>query len=437
MCIKKAGQVHERRVEPKVGNKSTIDKYHRSQVGSKGRSLVDVTHVGIVMRHGRILMVTAVLFIGLLPCAQAEEGIPTPPLNLITEGGDGHVNLTWEHPNGLDPADIVSYWIYWVGMNTIGGGLYTYPQANDTYLWTGMSSPGNSTAVTISGLTNGLTYFFHVRAHTEDAEGEPSTVRAAKPRRLPSEPRFLTGSLDEGTVLLEWLPPEITGDAIIYAYRVLRGSTPSTLEKIATLEWDWMDWGLYQPPPTNYTDDDLQGKRVWYYQVVAVNSLGEGPPSDTVLVGEADQIPLKPGIPRDTKAYVQNGHIKIFWRPPGYNGGEEVVKYRIYRWCNGQVARAIGEVPHDHLSFLDVHADPGVEYLYAVSAINVVGEGPRGLEVTAFVHPSTVDEPDEPTTAGSSEGPWEHVTLLIVAVTTIACAMIIAYLALVRSKGRR
>jgi hypothetical protein len=323
----------------------------------------------------------------------AKDTAPSSPLNLTAIAGDGHVNLSWSPPTDADQYEIGSFWIYWYADPSFGG-IHWEPSTNTT-LWEGTQVTPETTEYRHTGLTNGVWYWYHIRAHTSDAIGNPSDVVVAIPKRLPSAPWGLRGEVLDDQVFLEWEPPDITGDAIITAYKILRGSTQGNLELIKTLSYEWWDWGLYSLPPTNYTDSDLQGREVWYYQVIAVNTLGEGPPSDILLVGESELAPVVPSIPEHLRAWVDDDYVHVSWRAPGYDGGLPVFKYWIFRWTEDNEPQAIAEVPANVFDFLDVYVDENVEYHYAVTAMNAVGESPMSLEATVTVHPTTLEDPSD------------------------------------------
>ena len=381
------------------------------------------------MKRRWVLLGTAVLLLSVASTVSAEDDVPSAPLNLEAEAGDGHVNLTWEHPIDVSPSNITSYWVYWYPYPVPFGGWIIFPPDTNTTNWIGKSIPGNSSAHTLTGLDNGILYYFHVRAHIGGVESDHSNLVSAKPARLPSEPRGLTAELRDGEVFLEWEPPEITGDWMISAYQVMRGPTPKHMEDIASLPSRFIDWGLWRTPPTNYTDDDLEGKEAWYYQVIAYNSAGAGPPSRIVFVGDRDLVPVAPSIPGNTKTWVQNGHINITWSPPGFDGGWNVFKYRIYRWTNTSDVKAIGDVPSNYLYHLDVYVTPGVEYHYAVAAWNAVGESPLGLDVTAMVPRATIEEPEQPIPDDpeGSEGSSLYIIPVLVGVILIPLAIWVLY----------
>ena len=384
------------------------------------------------------LLSTAVLVFGLALVVNAEDELLPAPINLTAEPGDSHINLTWERPEGLESTEGLAYWLYWVRSPS---DFVLIPTEINTTYWRGREFIGNKTSFTLSNLTNGWVHYFHVRIVNQYGEGEPSNIATARPLGFPSEPRNLEGNLQDEGVHLQWEPPDVFGDLRLYYYRIFRGSEPETMEEIAVLRNKFSDWNLYFPPPTNYTDTDIDLRRVYYYKVVAGNRLGDGQFSYTIKVGEGDPTWVVPNIPRDAQAYVQDGHIKLFWRPPGYNGGNEVVKYRIYRRTDERVVRVIGEVPHDQHTYLDVDTVSGVEYHYAVSAVNVVGEGPKGLEVTASIPSSTTERPtnqtpgdDEKTDTFSTS--W-YLGIIVVVTTVVLIVITYAVYPIVISKRAR
>jgi hypothetical protein len=91
----------------------------------------------------------------------------------------------------------------------------------DTYVVEGGASPSattieervGGTAVAISGLTNGTTYYFRVNAHNASGDGAAATVTVtpsgpgASPGSVPGAPTGLRVSPGDGFVALSWSPP--------------------------------------------------------------------------------------------------------------------------------------------------------------------------------------------------------------------------------------
>jgi fibronectin type III domain protein len=135
---------------------------------------------------------------------------PTPPgapAGLTAAPGNGTVTLSWSAPSSDGGSPVDGY--------VIQGG--TSPSdASITDQVTG-------TTATMSGLTNGTTYFFRVNAHNSSGDGAVATVtvtpdgtpatpvtpapHTAPAQAGPASPAGLTAQPRRGEVVLSWSPP--------------------------------------------------------------------------------------------------------------------------------------------------------------------------------------------------------------------------------------
>jgi len=84
--------------------------------------------------------------------------------------------------------------------------------------------------------------------------------------RPPSAPSGLHLVAGDGSVTINWTMPEDYGTANITGYEVYRGNSSGSLAQIASLSKN----------VTTYIDTELQNSQVYYYQVRAVSSAGQG-----------------------------------------------------------------------------------------------------------------------------------------------------------------
>ena len=119
----------------------------------------------------------------------ARAGAPQAPGDFVVTAGDGEAALSWSAPanNG---AAISGYRYQWIVGGTSGSGWIDIPDS--------AVGGANAIAYTVTGLTNGTTYRFSVRAVNSRGEGRVSLQKNAPPRRSPpcrpvSVPRRRTG----------------------------------------------------------------------------------------------------------------------------------------------------------------------------------------------------------------------------------------------------
>jgi len=99
----------------------------------------------------------------------------------------------------------------------------------------------------------------------------PATTTSLPPAAVPSAPLGLYAMQPTQTgangVVLFWTPPSAPNGAIA-GYKMYRGSGPTALTLVTTIA-----------PSTAYTDASATSGQLYYYQLTAVNSAGESPPS--------------------------------------------------------------------------------------------------------------------------------------------------------------
>jgi Fibronectin type III domain len=171
---------------------------------------------------------------------------------------NGQVTLAWAVPASNGGAAIDKY------------AVQRATGATGTWTTTATTTGLNYTA---SGLTNGIKYFFRIRAHNAAGWSPASAVHAATPRTLPSAPQSLTAQISYTKVGLHWSAPVSDGEAPIDNYRVLM--------KIGVLG-PWMTYG--DTPNTSAMINSLQPGVTDEFIVLAHNGVGWGPASSPVTV---------------------------------------------------------------------------------------------------------------------------------------------------------
>ncbi|MFO8110676.1 MAG: fibronectin type III domain-containing protein [Thermoplasmata archaeon] len=122
---------------------------------------------------------------------------------------------------------------------------------------------------------DGNTYYYLVSAVSSAGEGDQSEEVSTRPSTTPSAPQNLQATPGDEQVLLEWDAPLDDGGSAIKNYTVYRGTEPGNLTLLVAIG-----------NMLNYTDENVDNDVTYYYQVSAVNTVGEGELSE-----EASAIP--------------------------------------------------------------------------------------------------------------------------------------------------
>ncbi len=177
----------------------------------------------------------------------------------------------------------------------------------------------------------------------------------------PSAPLNLGATPGDSRAILSWQPSASDGGLPVTSYRIYRATTLGA-------ETFLVDAGSV----LTHVDAGLTNGITYYYEVAAVNAIGEGPRSN-----EASTTPVTlPSAPRNLVATPGNAEVTLTWTPPTSDGGSSITDYIVYRGdSEGSLTMltAVGIA----LTYTDSALTNGVTYHYAVGAVNAPGEGPR------------------------------------------------------------
>jgi hypothetical protein len=181
---------------------------------------------------------------------------PSPPQSLAASGGNGRVDLAWLAPASDGGAAVSSYQV-WRGTASGSKAL--------------VATLGNVLSYADLGVTNGVTYYYAVRAGNSAGTSSDSNEAVATPAGPPSAPQNLVATRPKGGgIRLAWTVPLTNGGSPINGYLVYRGLAPGAETLYATLG-----------NVIVYRDLAATNRKVRYYYVVyAVNAVGNSPPSN-------------------------------------------------------------------------------------------------------------------------------------------------------------
>ncbi|MFB9449197.1 fibronectin type III domain-containing protein [Dactylosporangium vinaceum] len=206
----------------------------------------------------------------------------------------------------------------------------------------------------ITGLTNGRTYTFTVKAHNLVGWSRPSgTSEGAEPNTVPGAVTGLTASdPQDGTLRLAWAAPPNDGTPVL-RYDV-----------------SWSGGGRASATGPGLTATGLDNDIVYTFTVIAVNA--KGPGEAATVQGQSAGVPATPAAPAAASANSADSAaraVTLSW-PASDPNGPGPVTYAVTRTgggtrtvCTGVTARQCTD---------DGLANDGTVYTYSLSATNGV-----------------------------------------------------------------
>uniref|UniRef100_A0A8C2A4J7 Myomesin 1a (skelemin) n=1 Tax=Cyprinus carpio TaxID=7962 RepID=A0A8C2A4J7_CYPCA len=337
-----------------------------------------------------------------------EEGVPVAPLDVrCHDANKDYVVVTWKQPAVEGSSSIIGYFI-----DRLEVGTHHWTQCNDT--------PVKYARFPVTGLTEGRSYTFRVRALNNSGVSRPS--RASDPvvamdpsdrarlRAGPSAPwtgmiRFteedptvgvVPGSptdlaVTEATksyVVLSWKPPIQRGHEGVMYY----------VEKclVGTDTWQRVNTGMPVKSPRFALFDLAEGKS-YSFRVRSCNSAGVGESSEetgATTVGDRLDLPSVPGpvIPirnTDTSVVVCWGASKEVKNLVGYYIEVSVSGSGVWVPCNNKPVKGTRFVCHG--------LNTGDKCVFRVKAVNAAGYSGSSAESEACIVQASIAVPSPPT----------------------------------------
>ena len=318
---------------------------------------------GLAAGSPNLVLYTGSAFVSPNPVA------PSVPTSLTAVGGVTQASLTWIAPTQSGGAEVTDYVVEY--------------SSNSGSTWTVFADGvSTSTAATVTGLTNGTTYQFRVKAVSSGGTSEASSTATAIVG-VPSEPTSLSATPLGLSVRLSWTAPAQNGGSVITDY-VVQFSTDSG----AT----WSTFSDSVSTSTTTTVTGLTNGLTYQLRVSAVNNVGTSAYSSVVIaVPWAASLPSAP-LDLAIASYGLN-QVGLSWTIPATNGGDTITDYVIeYSSSSGSTWATFTDPVSSIRSTTVTDLVSGVSYVFRVSARNSAGTGDPSV-VSAAVSPGVPTAP--------------------------------------------
>ncbi|MBJ6361238.1 S-layer homology domain-containing protein, partial [Paenibacillus sp. GCM10012307] len=294
--------------------------------------------------------------------------VPAAPQIQTVVSGDATVSISW-----TEVPFAAGYRIYQSSVH----GQYSDPVA---------TVDGSTYSYLAENLTNGVSYYFVVKAVNEAGESSASNEVNATPQvPAPGAPVLEQPVAGNSKVSLTWnLVDGSTG------YKIYQSVTPDTFGDPVITVSDSVH---------SYDVTGLTNGTTYYFLVKATNPGGDSPASNVV---SATPVTV-PGIPTNVVAVSGSGTVKITFTPPADNGGSAITGYEVFN-SNGDLV-ATGDA--DSSSITVTGLTNGTTYVFTVKAKNAVGSSDSSERSNYVVpyEPSSSNYNDSPSSDSSETQP--------------------------------
>ena len=192
------------------------------------------------------------------PTAPSTSTTPSAVENLHADEDNSEVELWWDPPTDDGGSAITDYEYRYRELGSLWSSWISIGQASNEY-----------PEYDVTGLTNGTTYEFQVRAVNSEGAGQIAPTVSATPE--PNRPdkvstiNAATGT-DPGTVELTWSAPDDNGSPITdyeYAYGIWKDN-----------RWQWVSYDSTGSTSTSLTVTGLESGSTYRFRVKATNAVG-------------------------------------------------------------------------------------------------------------------------------------------------------------------
>jgi hypothetical protein len=314
---------------------------------------------------------------------------PDSPTNLSsTESMDQNVILLWERPLFDGNSEVTSYRVY---RNTTADS-FDVPLGETTY----------EHFVDTSALP-GFTYHYAVTALNKYGESITSietNITVIVPTYTPAAPQNLSAAPVDNYIYLNWSAPSDDGGSSISLYHIYRRASNGFYSELDSTSF------------THFNDSSVIEGVLYYYQVTAENSVGEGMSSIEIAAKIPDTIAPTINHPSDVSYTEGSVNHSIVWTPADLNPASfSITRNGIMlisgAWSGRNITLNVDDLSEGSYTFNCTIVDQAGNHASDVVTVSVTA-----LEPTTSI--TTTSPTTSPTTTSSGNGNLQIGSLLVI-----------------------
>lgn len=288
-------------------------------------------------------------------------GVPT---NITATAGNGQMTVSWKAPTSNGGSPVTDYILDYYSTNE---GWQTFDD-----------SVSAATTAVVTGLTNGESYKFSVRARTAVGDGAMSLpTDFIVLRGLAEAPTAVSATTLGDAAAVSWDAPSFNGGSAITDY-VIESSLNGSV---------WTAWTHTPSTTTGLTVSGLTYGTAYMFRVAAVTAAGVGArsaPSSAVTPYTTASAPTS------LAGTAGNSAVTLTWLAPASNGGSAITNYAIQISENdGATWQNVAKSASTAVSHTVTGLANGTSYVFRVAAVTSAGNGTFTVK-TSTLSPRTV-----------------------------------------------
>ena len=375
------------RIQYKLNSASSWTTFARN-----ASTLTTATVTGLINGNSYVFQIAAINSVGTSNYSSASSVIvpatvPNLPTGLTGISGNTTVSLTWLAPTSNGGSAITEYAIEYSINNS---------------LWIEFKDSITNTTLnkTVTGLTNGILYFFRVKAINEVGSGAFSTNISITPSK-PDPPTNITGVFGNRQIHLSWNIPNSRGSNITN-YLIQYSNDNGTNFNVYTHSTITSSNNIASTIVTALTNGTA-----YLFKIAAINAVDT---SDFSNISNQITPATVSSVPIYLTGESGNSAVSLIWSPPTDNGGSSIINYIVsyssYNHTNWTDWTIFLDVLSNTTSKIVTGLSNGIPYKFKVAAVNIAGSSSSSEEFT--ITPGTPPAPTNITgTIGNGQIPLQ------------------------------